>query len=186
MSLANLASVCAGAMRAYDLSACKPLGLDASTWIAVLSALVALCFYAGRKLTKWRRSEKPDSYHIRRSLTQSRFRKLCAALKPLMNDNYRIFARFGPNSGRGDGLPKTVRYELGIWYQSRKKIVENNAKIGSLITSNLSAIPSEFQYSFSQWLDHIDAFSAHVEDPSADYREHQFPKEVSSIVSRYA
>ncbi len=186
MGLTDLGSVCSKAMRAYDLSACKPLGLDAATWIAVLTLLAPVLFFFGRLIIRRLRNSEVNSYYIRRSLTRSRFRKLCAALKPLMDENYRIFSSFGPNGGRGDGLPKNVRHELGIWYQARKKIVENNAIIRSFITSNFRAIPPDFRLLFSLWLDHIDAFYAHVQDPSADYREHQFPRDVSSIVSQYA
>lgn len=186
MSLTNLTSVCSKALGAYDLSACKPLGLDASTWIAVMTALVgALCFI-GRIMIKRMRDSKANRYYVRRSLTRSRFCNLCAALKPLMDENYRIFSTFGPNSGVGDGLPKNVRHELGIWYQAREKITKNNAIIHSLITSNFRSIPPDFRLYFSMWLNHIDAFYAHVQDSSVDYREHQFPRDVSSIVSRYA
>lgn len=186
MSLTSLGSVCSKAGRAYDLSACRPLGLDAATWIAILTAVVTVLFFFGRLMVARLRGSEVNSYYVRRSLTLSRFRKLCAVLKPLMDENYRIFSSFGPNGGRGDGLPKNVRYELGVWYEARKKIVENNAIIRSFVTSNFRAIPSEFRLSFSLWLDHIDAFYAHVQDPSVDYREHQFPRDVSSIVSRYA
>ena len=103
-----------------------------------------------------------------------------------MDENYRIFSQFGPNSGQSDGLPKNVRFQLKVWYQLREQIVENNTRIRELLKSNLEAVPLEYNPIFLQWLNHIDAFRAHVLDPSADYREHQFPKSVSEIVTRNA
>lgn len=177
---------CTNAWDTLDFSLCKPLGLDASTWITGLTALVGVLFYVGREFVRLRHTTRQDSNHISATLGRSRFRNLCRSIGPLMDENYRIFSRFGPNSGQSDGLPKNVRFELGVWYQVREQIVENNALIRELLKSNLEAIPLEYRPIFLQWLNHIDAFYAHVLDPSADYREHQFPKPVSEIVTRYA
>ena len=68
-----------------------------------------------------------------------------------MDENYRIFSRFGPNGGRGDGLPKTVRFQLGVWYKLREKIAENNKNIHALITKNFSVIPLMYRADFTQW-----------------------------------
>lgn len=185
MSIDGFVSICSNALRAQDLSTCKPLGLDVSTWIAALTALAGVLFFLCRWVVKWRSTGQTKSHYISSSVGRSRFRNLCSAVKPLMDENYRIFLSFGPNGGRGEGLPKAVRHELGVWYQLRETIVKNNNEIRAIITSNQSAIPTQFRAIFVQWLDHIDAFGAHVLDEFADYRDHQFPKEVSMIVARY-
>lgn len=186
MSSENIALACQRAWEALDLSNCKPLGLDAATWIAVLTAFVAASVFVVRWVRRRKRSANLDNRKVSRSLWRSRFRNLCRSIKPIMDENYRIFSRFGPNSGRGDGLPKMVRSDLGIWYQMRETIVENNAQIRALITNNLSEIPVDYRPIFHRWLDHIDAFRAHVLDNEADYREHQFPRGASDIVNRHA
>lgn len=186
MTTVSFISTCLKAWHSQDLSTCKPLGLDASTWIAIFGALIGSLLFFGRMIVRWRRVAQSSSDYIAGSLGRSRFRNLCRSIKPIMDENYRIFFRFGPNSSRGDGLPKTVRFQLGVWYQVRRKIVDNNTRIRALITSNLSAVPLEYRPTFSRWLNHIDAFHAHVLDAAADYREHQFPQEASEIVTRYA
>lgn len=176
------------AWRFYDLSTCKPLGWDAATWIAVLTALASLAsllIYCGRKLYRRWRGVRSSSY-VGGNFRRSRFRNLCRSIKPIMDDNYRMFSKFGPNSGSSEGLPKIVRHDLGIWYQVRNKISENNKKIEYLIKENMTAIPFEFRPAFIQWLDHIDAFNAHIIDDKADYSRNQFPRDISAIISRHA
>lgn len=63
------------------------------------------------------------------------------------------------------------------------RVVENNARIRALIKTNWGAIPDRHAEAFGQWLNHIDAFEAHAQDPLADYRHHQFPAEVVNVVS---
>ncbi len=168
-----------------DLSTCKPLGLDVATWLAVFTALAGVLFFVGGRVIRWRSSTRSGGYNISRTIQRSRFHNLCRSIKPLMDENHRIFSQFGPNGGRGNGLPKAVRFELGVWYQLRQQIVDNNAEIRSMITANMPAVPQQYSFIFNRWLDHIDAFRAHVLDGAADYREHQFPREVSEIVMEY-
>jgi hypothetical protein len=186
MDVDTVSTACEKAWHTLDFSVCKPLGLDVATWIAVLTALVGALLFVWRQIIRLRRASTTGDSRISGTLWRSRFRNLCRAIQPHMDENYRIFCQFGPNSGQSDGLPKIVRFELGVWYQLRKKIVENNKLIRELIVSNLEAIPLEHSPIFRQWLDHIDAFYAHTLDPLADYREHQFPTLASELVTRYA
>jgi len=174
MNAVKVSSACSNAWAALDFSLCKPFGLDASTWIAGLTALAGILFFVVRQCVRLIGVSKRDGNYVSATFGRSRFRNLCRAIEPLMDENYRIFSRFGPNSGEGDGLPKNVRSQLGVWYQLRGEIVENNARLRDLITTNFEAINQQHRPMFLQWLDHIDAFRAHVADPSADYREHQF------------
>lgn len=185
MANSELASICITALHAHDLSRCKPLGLDAGTWIAIITAVVGAALFVLRYVLKRLRHSPGHSSRLSGTLWMSRFRNLCHKIKPLMDVNYRIFYNFGPNGGVGDGSPKVVRYDLGVWREARKEIVHNNARIRELIESNFDAIPRRFQPTFSAWLNHISAFHAHVLDPEVDYRDHQFPREASIVVSRY-
>jgi hypothetical protein len=186
MSNNDLISACQVAWESGDLSSCKPLGLDAGTWMAVLGAIASILFMVVRWAASLKRTPAASEFHAQRSIGRSRFQNLCRLVKPLMDENYRIFSEFGPNSGRGDGIPKIVRNELGVWYQARETIVANNMRIRALIATNLPVIPTRYAVVFENWLNHIDAFCAHVSDASVDYRRHQFPEEASEIVKRYA
>jgi hypothetical protein len=101
-----------------------------------------------------------------------------------MEDNRRIFQDFGPNSGIDNlgSLTKAVRFDLSLWYGKRETIVQNNIIIAHHIRSNIGLIPEAHKPTFEKWLSHIDAFALHVTDDTIDYGEHQFPKEVVSIV----
>lgn len=66
------------------------------------------------------------------------------------------------------------------------KVVENNAGIRSVINANSDAIPARYAELFRRWINHIDAFEAHAQGPSADYRDHQFPAEVVDVVNQNA
>lgn len=181
----DLASVCITALHAHDLSKCKPLGLDAGTWIAIITACAGAALFVLRYIFKWFRHSPAESSRLSGPLRRNRFRKLCRNIKPLMDTNYRIFYNFGPNGGVGDGSPKIVRFNLGVWHEERKEIVENNLKIRRLIDANFDAVPSRYQTTFAAWLNHINAFQAHVLDPTVDYRDHRFPIEAANVVKRY-
>jgi hypothetical protein len=72
-----------------------------------------------------------------------------------------------------------------VWQRLRKeKIVPLNARVRELIVRSWDLIPGEHTEIFSKLLSHIDAFEAHVNDPSVDYRDHQFPVQVVDIVQR--
>ncbi len=101
-----------------------------------------------------------------------------------MDENSRIFHEFGPNSGKGDDDGRTVRYDVGIWKSRRLAVVANNNRIADLIRANSSIVPRRYASCFQKWLNHIDAFEAHADDPLLDYRSNQFPTEVSKIIHR--
>jgi hypothetical protein len=110
------------------------------------------------------------------------FQFLCRELKPLLDDNYRVFRDFGPNSGAGSKGP--VRYNLNAWYALREsQIVPNNQQIREMIVEHRNVIPGKYKAIFERLISHIDAFQAHVGDSSIDYREHQFPAEIVDIIN---
>jgi hypothetical protein len=175
---------CLNALQAHDLSMCKPLGIALEGWAAILPVLAGVVFFFGRAMGRWAaRPSDPDRIQVRPWRT--RFQSLCRAIRPLMDENGRIFREFGPNSGAG-GPARVVRYDLGIWNQLIPTIVENNARIRNLIGANIKAIPQRYAHLFHRWINHIDAFEAHAQDPLADYGHHQFPAEVVNIITRNA
>ncbi|MCK1744644.1 toll/interleukin-1 receptor domain-containing protein [Bradyrhizobium sp. 139] len=113
------------------------------------------------------------------------FAWLCRELLPIMNDNYRVFRDFGPNSGADSQGP--VRFNLNAWYELRKsKIIPNNQIIRQMITEYRALIPKEHTSIFERLISHIDAFEAHVNNDQVDYREHQFPTEITAVITRAA
>lgn len=116
---------------------------------------------------------------------EASFKSLCGELIPLMNDNYRVFRDFGPNSGADSRGP--VRFNLNAWYELRSsKIIPNNRIIRQMITEYRALIPTQYRPIFERLVSHIDAFEAHVNNDQVDYREHQFPTEIIAIITRAA
>jgi hypothetical protein len=110
------------------------------------------------------------------------FQSLCRILSVIFRENERIFRDFGPKSGVNDDA---VRWELSVWRLLRKeRIVPLNTRARELIIANWDLIPNEHTEIFRNVLSHIDAFEAHVNDPSVDYRDHQFPAAIVEIVAR--
>jgi hypothetical protein len=110
------------------------------------------------------------------------FQSLCRILSVIFRQNQRIFRDFGPKSGANDDA---VRWELSVWQLLRKeRIVPLNTRIRQLIAGNWDLIPKEHTEMFRKLLSHVDAFEAHVIDPSVDYRDHQFPAPIVDIVER--
>jgi hypothetical protein len=110
------------------------------------------------------------------------FQSLCKVLSLIFGENERIFKDFGPKSGAN---ADAVRWDLSIWQRLRReKIVPANARVRELIIAHWDLIPGEHIAIFRKLLSHIDAFEAHINDPSVDYRDHQFPVQIVDIVGR--
>jgi len=113
------------------------------------------------------------------------FGDLCRLLKPLLDDNYRVFRNFGPNSGADSLGP--VRHNLAAWHELRAStIVPNNTRIRHLVNSNRGLVPKQFWLVFEELISHIDAFEAHVKNDKVEYPNNQFPNAVVEIVNRNA
>lgn len=111
------------------------------------------------------------------------FEELCKSIKPLLDENGRLFSAFSPNSY--DDKSRNLRTDLTIWQNKKiSNIVPNNRAIKDLIERSQFLIPSKFQAIFLAWLSHIDAFEMHVEKNGVDYTEHQFPNGVVDIVTK--
>lgn len=115
-----------------------------------------------------------------------RFGLLCNAMRPLLEENGRIFRDFGPNSGSKDS-DRPLRMDFNVWkFQREKTIVPNNAHMRELVTKNYDHVPQEHRPIFDRLLSHFDAFEAHVRFGSVDYRDHQFPVEINEIVAGHS
>lgn len=166
---------CARAVAQGTLPDCKPLGFTVVDWLTIIvsmGTIIGGLYWALSRLYR---------LLFTRSGTQIRdFKSLRDAIRPLMDDNSRIFSQFGPNSGvRGIGA---VRFDLSVWKRVRATIGENNDKIAELIRTHRTVVPAHYRKSFDDWLSHIDAFSAHLADETVDYRHHQFPPGIPDII----
>jgi hypothetical protein len=155
---------------------CQPLGFSLFDWLQALAAAIAILGSLAAGI-RWAFKRFP----IRKRRIRS-FRALCRKLDPIITKNGRSFANFGPNSGIGDGQPKVVRENLGVWRGVRADIAKNNEAMKRLVEEHWSLVPMEHRVLFEIWLDHISAFSQHVRDPLADYRDHKFPIEIARVV----
>lgn len=166
---------CARAVSAGSLPDCKPLGFNVADWLTIIVSLGTILgglYWAATRL--FHQLSKSGSGTIRS------FKALRKAIQPLMDDNYRIFSQFGPNSGakaKGD-----VRFDLSVWKRARNRIGANNREIAQLIHGSLDLVSPQHRKTFREWLSHIDAFAAHLEDDRVDYRNHQFPAKIPDII----
>lgn len=168
-------TTCRIAIAQSDLRTCEPLGLSLADWATIIGLVVVLLGglkFVGAPVARlfgWTGRTKFRS-----------FRGLRKAVRPLALDNKRIFRTFGPKSGAGDdGLES---FDLAAWYQARLIMNQNNQKILHILHGNNNLIPPRHQAVFTDWINHIQAFSAHLEDSSVDYRNHQFPTEIDTIL----
>lgn len=163
---------CVQAITSGNLAVCQPLGLGVVEWIATLTPVAAIVIWVFRIMK--RRARPRDIFRT--------FRGLRRAIKPLTDENARIFGEFGPNSGAD--AEGAVRFDLSVWYQARGQIGNNNQHIARLVRANIDRIPEKYRPIFLQLLSHIDAFAAHLEDPAVDYRTHRFPEGIIEIIGK--
>ena len=110
------------------------------------------------------------------------FHELCGRIRPLMEENGRVYRDFAPNSGANS--PGPLRLEFGLWDRAKREIlVPNNQKIAGLLEGGRDLVPATHRPLFDAWMSHIYAFEKHCEDPAVDYRDHQFPVGVTSVVA---
>jgi len=107
---------------------------------------------------------------------------LCQTIKPYLNENNNLFINFGPNSGANSKGP--VRWDLTLWYKSRREIIlPNNKIILELLDVNKDLIPTEHTKTVTKFKNHVFAFEKHCEDSLFDYSQHIFPQEFPQLIA---
>lgn len=104
-------------------------------------------------------------------------------IRPLMDDNRRIFMAFGPNSESGS--TGDIRHDFEVWQECKQEqIVPNNEKILSLLNS-VHTFKKHEEIIISDMKSHIQAFKTHCENPDFDYSDNQFPIVFSDLILGY-
>jgi predicted nucleotidyltransferase len=119
--------------------------------------------------------------------TMKKYKSLAKAAKdirPLMDDNRRIFTAFGPNSESGN--IDELRQDYEVWEQlKREQIVPNNDEILSILNRVKVFEHSEIPL-VNKMKSHISAFKKHCSDPNFDYTRDQFPFSFADLIFSYA
>ncbi|MGO2234131.1 hypothetical protein B6N13_18230 [Marinomonas sp. UCMA 3892] len=109
--------------------------------------------------------------------------KAARDIRPLMDDNRRIFTTFGPNTSAGS--TDELRHDYEVWEQLKlDQIVPNNDSILSIL-NRVKKLDKREELVVSEMKSHIQAFKKHCEDPSFDYSQNQFPIAFSDLILSY-
>lgn len=174
MQFPHFMSACQSAFENGNLQNCKPLGLSLADWGSIsgliLFFLAAIGLFAKPILSWCKTTEgRPRT-----------FWGMKRQLRVIVRENRRLFNTFGPKSGAND--VNADAFDLGSWRSARVTIDKNNQVIAEILRNNSSKIPKRHRNIFDRWLDHIDAFSAHLRDQSVSYTSRQFPKEIDRVI----
>ncbi|MDH5976873.1 hypothetical protein L8R98_08795 [Vibrio splendidus] len=124
-------------------------------------------------------------YHssIEKVVTYKNLRKAASTIRPILDENRRIFMTFGPNSDSGN--TGELRHDMALWEELKKtQIVPNNDKIRSVLDS-VSEFDQSEQSVVSDIKSHIEAFKKHCENPEFDYSKNQFPQAFADLIFSY-
>ncbi len=101
-------------------------------------------------------------------------------IRKYLEENRRIFKECGPNSDKSQ--MGEIHQDMGVWETSKKEIiVPNNQAIYDLLKSVKSITSAQWPV-VDKMFSHIVHFSAHVDNPTIDYSNHQFPQEFSDLI----
>lgn len=118
--------------------------------------------------------------------SSKRYKSLSKAardIRPLMDDNRRIFTTFGPNTSAGS--TDELRHDYDVWEKLKlDQIVPNNNSILSIL-NRVKKLDKREELAVSAMKSHIQAFKKHCEDPSFDYSQNQFPIDFSDLILSY-
>lgn len=110
--------------------------------------------------------------------------KAAKDIRPLMDDNRRIFTSFGPNSESGN--IDDLRQDYEVWEQLKsKQIVPNNDEILSILNRVKVFDPAEIPI-VNNMKSHISAFREHCSNPNFDYTNDQFPLSFADLIFSYS
>lgn len=109
--------------------------------------------------------------------------KAARDIRPLMDDNRRIFTAFGPNTSAGS--TDKLRHDYEVWEQLKlDQVVPNNDSILSIL-NRVKRLNKREELVVSTMKSHIQAFKKHCEDPNFDYSQNQFPIAFSDLILSY-
>lgn len=109
--------------------------------------------------------------------------KASVDIRPIMEDNRRIFTAFGPNSGYGN--VENLKKEFEVWENLKNnQIVPNNDVILSILNRVKSFKDNELIV-VNKMKSHIQAFKEHCSNPNFSYTENQFPLDFADLVFSY-
>lgn len=117
------------------------------------------------------------------SKTYKTLSKAAPDIRPLMDDNRRIFTSFGPNTSAGN--TGELRHDYEVWEQLKlDQIVPNNDSILSIL-NRVKKLDKREGLVVSAMKSHVQAFKKHCEDPNFDYSQNQFPIAFSDLILSY-
>ncbi len=109
--------------------------------------------------------------------------KAATDIRPIMDDNRRIFTAFGPNSDCAN--VDNLRQDFEVWEELKAhQIVPNNNEIFSILNRIKSFKDNEVNI-VEKMKSHIQAFKKHCANPHFSYTEHQFPMDFADLIFSY-
>lgn len=109
--------------------------------------------------------------------------KAAAVIRPIMDDNRRVFTAFGPNSNYGN--VEELRQDFEVWEELKiNQIVPNNDEILSIL-NRVKNFKVDEDLIVEKMKSHIQAFKKHCSNPNFSYTEHQFPMEFADLIFSY-
>jgi predicted nucleotidyltransferase len=105
-------------------------------------------------------------------------------LRPLMDENRRVFTAFGPNSESGN--VDDLRQDYEVWEQLKMdQIVPNNDEIMNIL-NRVKVLTKNEAPIVSKMKSHIAAFKKHCSNPNFDYSNDQFPLSFADLIFKYS
>jgi predicted nucleotidyltransferase len=105
-------------------------------------------------------------------------------IRPLIDENRRVFAAFGPNSESGN--IDDLRRDFEVWEQlKRDQIVPNNDEILSIL-NRVKLLAQNEIFIVDLMKSHIAAFKKHCSNPNFSYGNNQFPLSFADLIFEYS
>lgn len=114
--------------------------------------------FTEKLLLEWKFSHEETIRSTAKKIRHLSFEKLCAAISPMLDQNYMIFKTYGPSSGIALADPSSNAVE--IWKKKKTEtIIPNNQDIVDIITANLDIVPDKAKGPFMKFREHSQGFA---------------------------